>query len=214
MVADDFRAAKTPGEGTDYAAVVHNAGGIWVRDSDPDLTARAVRWLRDQPWCGPVFTRDGIEGTLRHAELRCDHPRTADVVLALDHSSGANDWGRAGLSADNAPYPEGGGCHGGLSRHELENFIALGGSAFREQAVTRAPAANVDVLPTVLSVIGVPVDHEIDGRVLEEALVGGADDRASNETVLTSSNPGRRSHLSVTDYLGHRYLNRAWADPA
>ena len=213
MVAAGFRAGPAPGEDTDYSVVVHNGGGIWVRGSDPALSRRLVLWLRDQPWCGPLFTKDAAVGTLAQAELRADHPRAADVVLALDHSDAANDWGRAGLSADNAPYPEGGGCHGGLSRHELENFIALGGSAFREHAVLQAPAANVDVLPTVLAMLGVPLTHAIDGRVLDEALPDGGADAAPSETVLSSTNAGRQSHLSVTDHRGHRYLNRSWADP-
>lgn len=214
MVAAGLRAAPVPGEGTDYAVVVHNGGGIWVRDSNAEFIRRLVRWLRDQPWCGPLFTRDGVEGTLTLAELRADHPRTADVVLALDHGDGANDWGRAGLSADNAPYPEGGGCHGGLSRYELENFIAMGGGAFREGTVLQAPAANVDILPTVLSILGVPLRHQIDGRVLDEALPDGSHDRAPVErTIISQNGTGRRSHLSFTEHGGTRYLNRAWADP-
>ena len=215
MVAAGMRAGPTPVAGADYTVVVHNAGGIWVRDSDAELTRHLVGWLRDQPWCGPLFTRGGVEGTLTQAELRVDHPRAADVVLALDHGDAANDWGRAGLSADNAPYPEGGGCHGGLSRYELENFIAMGGGAFREGTVLQAPAANVDILPTVLSILGVTLAHQIDGRVLDEALPDGSDDRTPEERTISSENgTGRRSHLSFTEHGGTRYLNRAWADPA
>ena len=208
-----FAASDHPG--TDCTVVVHNGGGIWVRDGDAELTRRLIHWLRDQPWCGPVFTKDGAEGTLAQAELCADHPRSADIVLALDHHDGLNDWGRAGLSADNAPYPDHGGCHGGLSRFELENFIAMGGSAFRRGAVVEAPAANVDILPTVLSLLGVAFDHQIDGRVLGEALAGGTGDVAPEAQTITSENTaGRRSHLSFTEHQGTRYLNRAWADPA
>lgn len=212
MAADGLRAGPAPGDEIDYVVVVHNGGGIWVRDSDPNLTHRLVLWLREQRWCGPLFTKFGVEGTLTQAELRSDHPRAADVVLALEHFDGVNDWGCAGLSANNAPYPEGGGCHGGLSRYELENFIAMGGGALRAGAIVRAPAANVDILPTVLAIVGLPLAHAIDGRVLDEALPGGVPDAEPDETVLSSTNPGRRSHLSVTDHRGHRYLNRAWAD--
>jgi len=185
-----------------------------VRDRDPGLIRRLVVWLRGQDWCGPVFTRDGVEGTLRHSEVMVDHPRAADVVLALAHSEGGNRWGRAGLSADNAPYPEHGGCHGGLSRFELSNFIAVGGSAFREGLEVATPAGNVDILPTLLSVMGVPLIHAIDGRVLGEALVGGsAPEGAAREVRLTSRNQaGRRSHLEAVEFGGVRYLNRAWAE--
>jgi arylsulfatase A-like enzyme len=160
-----------------------------------------------------VFTRDGVEGTLRHGQVGVDHPRAADIVLALSHDDGDNDWGRAGRSADNAPYP--GGCHGGLSRYELNNFIAMAGSAFRPGAVVETPAGNIDILPTVLSVLGVPIDHRIDGRVLTEAMSGReADPQAeAREIVMCSANTTQRQTLlSVTEYDGARYLNRAWAE--
>jgi hypothetical protein len=54
----------------------------------------------------------------------------------------------------------------------------------------------------------------MDGRVLQEALIGGATrpDKAV-KTVLTSQNAaGRQTHLSVTDFAGVRYLNRAWVE--
>jgi hypothetical protein len=208
-----FRASASPADNPDYVVVVHNGGGIWVRHSDPELISRIVRWLSHQDWCGPVFTRDGLEGTLTHAELCVDHSRTADVVLALAHDGGENRWGRAGLSADNAPYPEHGGCHGGLSRYELENVLCLGGSAFRQGAVVETPAGNVDVLPTVLAALGVAIGHAIDGRVLTEAMADGGPAGAARELRLASGNgAGRRSHLSAVEYCGTRYLNRAWAE--
>ena len=207
-----FSAGDSPEGDPDCVVVVHNGGGVWVRGRDPGLIRRLVLWLREQDWCGPIFTRGGVEGTLRHREIMLDHPRAADIVLVLSHDDGMNEWGRAGRSADNAPYPPGGGCHGGLSRHELENFIAMAGSAFRSGAVIEAPAGNIDILPTVLSVLGIGFDHRIDGRALIEALSGQGEgpENGARELLLSSTNAaGRRTHLSVTEYCGARYLNRA-----
>ena len=213
--AAGFSAGGSPEGDPDYVIVVHNGGGVWVRGRDPSLIRKLVVWLRDQDWCGPIFTRDGVEGTLRHREIGVDHPRAADIVLALSHDDGLNDWGRAGRSADNAPYPEGGGCHGGLSRYELENFIAMAGSAFSSGAVIETPAGNIDILPTVLSVLGIDFDHRIDGRALVEALPGhdaAPGDEASDLLLCSANAAGRRTHLSVTEYRGVRYLNRAWVE--
>jgi arylsulfatase A-like enzyme len=90
----------------------------------------------------------------------------------------------------------------------------MDGSAFRNGVEGTAPAGNVDILPTVLAVLGIDIDHRIDGRVLGEALIGGdAPKGAPREIVLTSGNKaGRRTHLSVREYGGTRYLNRAWAE--
>jgi phosphonoacetate hydrolase len=211
--AAGFNASTSPADDPDYVVVVHNGGGVWVRGSDTALIGRLVDWLRGQDWCGPVFTRDGIGGTLRHSEICVDHPRAADVVLVLDHDDGENEWGSAGRSADNAPYPSNGGCHGGLSRFELSNFIAMSGSAFGQGTVIETPAGNIDILPTVLSVLGVAIEHEIDGRVLTEALRGGNVDGEVRDVLVSSTNAQqKRTHLSATEFRGARYLNRAWVD--
>ena len=88
----------------------------------------------------------------------------------------------------------------------------MGGGAFRAGAVVETPAGNIDILPTVLSVLGIAIAHRIDGRVLDEALAGGGDEAGeARDLVLSSTNLlQRRTHLSVTEYGGARYLNRAW----
>ena len=141
-------------QGADCVVALANGGGIWVRDREPELTERIVGYLLEQDWCGPVFTRDGVMGTLRQAELRIDHARAPDISLALRATAGANAAGIEGLSVHDAPYPVGGGCHGGLSQWELHNVLMLGGSAFRSGVQIDAPAGNIDVLPTVLAALG------------------------------------------------------------
>ncbi|MEO1493509.1 MAG: alkaline phosphatase family protein [Pseudomonadota bacterium] len=203
-----FNAATSPADDPDYIVVVHTAGGIWVRDHDPVLAGQMTEWLLDQPWCGPLFTRGGLPGTLPIAEIMADHPRAPDIYLALDHADTPNAWEHAGTSADNSPYPTGGGCHGGLSRHELQTTLILAGSAFRKASVSDVPVGNVDILPTVLSVLGVALKHEIDGRVLTEALTTGSQVSAHTET-LASGGPGQ-TLLTVSQISGTRYLDAAW----
>ena len=124
-----------------------------------------------------------------------------------------NDAGVAGLSLHDAPYPEGGGCHGGLSQWELHNVLVLGGQAFRQGIEVHAPAGNIDVLPTVAALLGLDIPDGIDGRVLSEAFADGPDPDSVTweDTMLTSRNSdGARTHLSVSDIGSTRYLNRAW----
>jgi arylsulfatase A-like enzyme len=209
-----FAAATAPGDGNDYVLVIDTGGGVWVRDSDPALIEKLTGWLGQQDWCGPLFTREGIGGTLRHADVRIAHRRAADIALALQTSDGTNGHGAAGTSAHDSPYPAGGGCHGGLSRYELHNVLCMGGSAFAEGQVVDAPAGNIDITPTVLALLGLEAADGMDGRVLHEALREGKQEAAAPETQVISSSggPGPASHLSVTDYAGTRYLNRAWRE--
>lgn len=196
------------GSQPDYLISVHSAGGIWVRDQNFDLISRAVDWLEVQPFIGPVFTREGIGGTLRHAEICADHPRAPDIYLALAHAGAANRFGARGVSADNAPYPIGGGCHGGLSRYELNNFLAAGGSAFGSDLASVMPTGNVDILPTVLHLLGLPLPAGIDGRVLTETFPGAAIETRPAMTTIGDA----RTRLAFTQMGDARYLERAWTE--
>ena len=208
-----FRASTSTMDGADCVVALANGGGIWVRDRDPDLTAQIVEFLQTQDWCGPLFTRDGTGGTLKQEELCVDHARAPDISLAMAAGDAPNDAGVAGLSLHDAPYPEGGGCHGGLSQWELHNVLVLGGQAFRQGIEVHTPAGNIDVLPTVAALLGLDIPDGIDGRVLSEAFADGPDPDSVTweDTMLTSRNSdGARTHLSVSDIGSTRYLNRAW----
>ena len=186
----------------DCTIVAGNAGGIWVRDSDPELITGITCWLRDQNWCGPLFTRDGAAGTLTHDHVAIAHRRAPDIALVMAYDDDDNEWGHAGTTPHDAIYPTGGGCHGGLSPFELHNFLALSGRAFGEGKSPSVPAGNIDITPTVLDLLGLDVPTGIDGRVLREAYRNGSDDTAMpemREHVYSSTNEtGPVTHLSVT----------------
>ena len=129
--AAGFLASGRGLDGNDCVLGVDSAGGIWLRDRDPALSERLVGWLLTQPWCGPLFTRDGVLGTLRTAEVGLDHARGPDISLTLRSHAGPNAHGLPGMTVHDARYPVGGGCHGGLNRHELATVLAMGGMALR-----------------------------------------------------------------------------------
>ena len=211
MRAAGFPAGTAPAPDVDYLVAVHNAGGIWVREHAPELVARAVAWLAEQEWCGPIFTAEGLAGTLPRSLLGVEHPRAADIVLTLAARDGANRWGRRGLSADDSPYPAHGGCHGGLSSFELHNFLALGGGAFHAGREIALPAGNADILPTVCAILGVPPPASVDGRVLAEAMVDASaveDAKAETRVTLSPELNGLATELVTSEYLGRRYLDR------
>ncbi|MEM6621607.1 MAG: alkaline phosphatase family protein [Pseudomonadota bacterium] len=194
----------------EIALTLANGGGLWLRDSD--RLEPVLRWLLDQPWCGPVFTKDGALGTLRQAEIAMDHARAPDISLVLRSREAPGPHGPPGLSLHDAPYPEGGGCHGGLSRWELRNFIALGGTAFRLGTEIDVPAGNPDILPTVMRLLGLEQPANVDGRQLSEAFVDGPDphDVVWERRRLTASNTvGPVTKLDIAEVGAHRYLDEA-----
>ncbi len=208
-----LRASVSPGPDVDYVVRVHNAGGIWVRDDDPVLSRKLVEFLLQTDWCGPLFSRGGIANTLPLGAVGLDHPRAPTVAITMRTDDSENAFGIAGHTLHAAPYPVGGGCHGGLSRYELGNFLSMGGSAFKQDATVLSPASNIDITPTILHLLGVEALNRLDGRVLREALDSESDEMDFEPTEIVAQNSlGPKTHVSVTDYHGVRYLNRAWVE--
>lgn len=202
-----------PGGNLDIA--VANAGGIWVRDASTARVADMVAWLQEQDWCGPLFTRDGVHGTLTHNDVRVAHRRAADIAVVLRYTDENNRWNRAGVSLHASRYPPGGGSHGGLSPYEMHNFIAMRGARFRAGCRIAAPAGNVDIMPTLLHLLEIPLAGDVDGRVLSEAFADGPRPgrlEFAERTVSSRNARGTRTHLSVTEMDGSVYINSAWVD--
>ncbi len=77
------------------------------------------------------------------------------------------------------------------------------------------PTGIVDVLPTVLHLLGLEPPSSVQGRVLREALAAQADappPGATERVVSAESDTGPRAHLSLSTVEGTTYLNRAWVD--
>lgn len=213
MEAAGFKVGETVSDGADVALALSSAGGIYVRDSDPDLIARLVAWLQAQSWCGPVSTRDG-KNALRHDQILIDHRRAPDIGLVLASDDRVNPQGKVGYTLQNAEYPVGGGLHGGLHPVELQTWLAVAGDAFRDGDTSSLPAGIVDVLPTLLTVLGIPVPDHMQGRVLREALSGDghAEAVAERGTVTADGAAGYRAHLAWSRVGTTPYLERGWVE--
>ena len=209
-----FRAGQRPGADVDIVFAGANAGGLWVREGNSEIVSKVVDWLCSQNWCGPVLTRERISGALLLKDVRLDHPRAPDIAFAMAAHDGANAHGISGVSQHDAPYPSGGGSHGGLSRHELHNFLALGGADFKVSGdIQHLPAGNIDIMPTVLHLLGIDHRGDVDGRILVEALVGGPDEDSihrDHQTLQSTHGHGRETRLSVTDVGETRYIHNAF----
>ncbi len=217
-IAARFKAAgfaidAAPQNDTQGVAIIDNAGGVWLTRPDAGLLRELVIWLQQQSWCGPIFTAEGIAGTLKHEDVGIAHSRAPDISFVCHHDDEDNTWGIAGETLHDASYPIGGGCHGGLSRHELHNFLALSGASFGESSIIDLPAGNIDITPTILKLFGHDISAEVDGRILFEALADSQNMSAEKpvEHTLSSNNKtGAVTHLTFTKMGSTRYLDRAW----
>ena len=74
---------------------------------------------------------------------------------------------------------------------------------------------TVDVMPTVLDILGIAIPGSVQGRVLREALVAYLDEpvaQASHETITAEGAAGHLAHLSLSRVGTTTYLDRGWVD--
>lgn len=147
---------------------------IYVGESDHATAEKVVDWLMEQMWCGVIITSDKIgpiEGTISASEIGFEGIRTPDITVSMRWNPRVNPSGFRGYV-----YSIGGGIdmgtHGSMSRYEMNNVLLARGSSFRSHERIITPTGNVDILPTILQIMGIPIPGDIQGRVITESLKG------------------------------------------
>ncbi len=200
------------------AVALHLAG------RERERLGRIVSFLQSRDWGGVLFTaarapgdpHGAIEGTfsLELAQV-ANAERGPDVMITFPWSSRPNAFGVPGTDLANVS----GGArlyvsdHGSMSPWNVRNTFLAWGVDFKKHATVRVPVGNVDVAPTILSVLGLEADG-CDGRVLREALEGGPDEEkvAFETRVHTVASGGYRAAIQVSAVNGHRYVDKSWRE--
>jgi len=173
---------------------------FYVFEHDTPTIRRLVEFLQGSDSAGVVFSSISAEGTFPLSQVRLDAKQGApDVLVSLHWSGDRNDWGAPGMVTA-IEGKRGRGTHASLSRFDLHNTLIASGPDFKQGFVSEIPSGNVDVAPTVLAILGVPQTSPMDGRVLNEAMVGSdaGELKPKRETLEASRDLGFR--------LWHQYL--------
>ena len=218
----------------ELTVLVNGAGAqIHCPSRDPALVADIVSTIQRQEWAGPIFTApapptgrtpDGmaaegmspfgyVDGTfsLDLAHLDCPE-RAPDAFVTLRWSSRPNEFGVPGSSpAATARVLHSG--HGSISPWVMRTTMLGYGPNLRDRAVVTTPVSQVDLMPTILHLLG--LDPGVtDGRVLLEALSDGegrSQPSVARETVTASTDGGSyEAALQVSRVGEHRYLDTGW----
>lgn len=209
---------------SDVAVVPGSAGAIHVRNHDPQVVLTITQWLQEQPWCGSLFTarKNAVEGvvpgTLARSLVCNDHARTGDIVYVMRTDEETDEHGIVGGGYDDSKIPLGGGTHGGLSQHELRNVCVLYGPAFREGFENPLPSGTIDLMPTLLHLLGYPLPSPVEGRVLYETLAKPGDfpqvPAVSCTHTADATTPAGlyRQHLTTTQIGTTTYIERGWVE--
>ena len=185
--------ARTLSDGT--PRIVASGGAIYVRDGDDDTVGGIVRGLQQTPGVGAIFTRaarpgslDGhVAGTLSFDVVHWNHDRSAQILYSPDWTDAPNAHGVRGSVAAG-----GTAGHGSSSPWDVHNTLIAAGPDLGSGRRIDAPSANVDLMPTVLALLGKVVPSSVQGRILEEAFAGDRA-RAARRAVTTTEHTARTS---------------------
>jgi arylsulfatase A-like enzyme len=184
---------------------------------DPSRVAAVVADLQKRPEVGAIFTRpasDGsmlgvVPGTLSFNAARWNHSRAGEILVSANWNDEPNAAGFAGHTTQT-----GAAGHGTSSPFDVHNTLIAAGPDFREHSTSAVPTANVDLAPTILRLLGLPVPETMTGRSIEEGFatrpaadsipVGHSTESAKNsdgtyEVVAHISTVAGRRYLDYTE---------------
>jgi arylsulfatase A-like enzyme len=195
-------------ENEDSVIVAENGGSVllYLPNGNQQLIEKLLAWLTVQEWVDAVATDHQDSSGAEYAsisDLGIDGQRAPDIAVAMRSTdtgkpaplsrSGAAAGGRVGV-----------GSHGGSSPAEMHNTLIASGSSFASGLRSDLPSGNIDVAPTVLELLGIPLPDHFHGRVLGEALKN-ADTAAGNGSESTSrdviTNGINATIVGTTSYL-------------
>jgi len=199
------------------------AVALHVEGHDRDRVARIARLAQSRDWGGVVFTSARAEGDARGVvegtfSLELIHVANAargpDLLLTFPWTSRSNQFGVPGADLANVS----GGAklyasdHGSMSPWNVRNTFIAWGAGFKKRTTIRTPVGNVDVTPTILSLLGIPEGSPLDGRILAEALDTGPDAEqiAVDTRVHTVEAGDYRAAIQISQVDGRRYVDKSW----
>ncbi len=192
--------------------LVGNGGSVlfYVVGHDQAIIRKLIETLQQSDFAGVIFSKDGGNGAFAFSQALIDSSKGPDVVMAFRWTEEKNEFGAAGLINSDWNRKAGRGTHATLSPSDIHNTLVAAGPDFRHGEVDELPTGNVDIAPTVLRLLKIKPAKPMDGRVLDEALIGeSAAPKAVLETLQASQEFGkgkwtqwlRRSRVGETIYL-------------
>jgi len=156
--------------------VAANAGSdyLFVPDHDGETVRAAVASLQSRLQFGAIFVSDRygeIAGTLPMSLIKTENSaRAPDIIVSFSYDEATSVAGKPGVSYASSINRR--GDHGSFSPTDVRISLLARGPHFHTGLRDPLPSANVDIAPTVARILGFGMP-DAQGRVLEEALVGG-----------------------------------------
>jgi predicted AlkP superfamily pyrophosphatase or phosphodiesterase len=177
----EFAGEPKPGQ----IMIVGNGGTVlfYVIGHDKEVTRRLVEFLQQTDFAGVIFARDKIDGTFTLDQAKIDNEHGPDVEMAFRWSEEKNKFGAAGMMDGDWQRAAGKGTHATLSKFEMRKMLIAAGPDFQSGLTSDLPSGNVDLAPTILSILGIKSANSMDGRVLSEAMANPKSSKSETQTV-------------------------------
>lgn len=184
-----------------------------------DMAGDIVKFLLAQDYVSGVFVNDKlgkIPGALSMSDVglmgAAQTPQPAILVNFRSYSTGCGNELQCTVAIMDTPLAAGQGNHGGFSRAETRNFMTAIGPGFKARYADPAPVSNADIAPTLAHVMGLdlPSKGALKGRVIAEALAGGAEVAVQSRVLKSAPGPGEvRTILNLQSVGAARYFDAA-----
>jgi hypothetical protein len=193
-----------------------------VKGRDAERIGRIARFVQSRDWGGVLFSaargeadaRGVVDGTFSLALAHMAAERAPDLLVTFPWTSEPNRFGVPGtdLACVSGGAPLYASDHGGPGPWNVRNTLFAWGPHWKQGVTVAAPAGNVDVAPTIVSLLGADGAEGMDGRALAEGLVGGPDpEQLPVETRTHVVQAGAyRAALQLSTVAGRRYVDKAW----
>jgi len=172
-----------------------NGGSVlfYVVGHDKKLIRRLVEFLQQSDCAGVIFTKEPMEGTFGLTQALIQRGDAPDVVMAFRWTDLQNQFGVMGEIDADWQRAAGKGTHATLSRFDMHNTLIAAGPDFKRGQTDDLPTGNVDLVPTILQILGIKVPHQMDGRILSEAV-------AAPTSLLPAPKPEAKSIEARKDF--------------
>jgi len=172
-----FKVARHLEDGADLALLSAYAGGIWVRNKNPEIIIAIGEALMSSDECGMIFSapRNEVEGVIPGSFSRqmvmADHPRSPDIYYILNTNNEPNEYGYTGTCSFENELSVGAGIHGGLHPKELQSVFIATGTQFGNGQRFSCHSGILDIAPTILHGLDIIAPQRMEGQVLSSAFI-------------------------------------------
>jgi len=216
---------------SDQAVLLH------VRDHALERIQHLVEWLQAREWTGVIFTRGArategkgpvaspdpqgwVDGTFSLELIHlANDARGPDILFTFAWTSAKNGFGLAGTdlvatTGETGTRSSDASSHGSMSPWTIRNTCFAWGVDFKRGVEVRVPSSNVDLVPTILALKGIPTGTSHGGRVLREALISGPDEEQVPVETRVLTTETRRGHyqaaIQISAVEHQRYIDKSW----